>query len=96
MANVVIVTKKEDAVSNHSVNLDAVASCSHEEADTCIFVHAKHATETGSKVIMIKASDTDVVVIAVSALPALQELGLHQLWITFGQGQNLKWLPVHA
>ena len=65
----VIVTKKEDAVSNHSVNQDAVAPCSHKEADTNIFVHAKHATETGSKVIMIKASDTDVVVIAVSVLP---------------------------
>jgi hypothetical protein len=34
MPNVVIVTKKEDAISNHTVNLDDVAPCSHEEADT--------------------------------------------------------------
>ena len=30
--NVVIVTKEEDAVSNHTINLDEVAPCSHEEA----------------------------------------------------------------
>ena len=94
--NVVIVTKEEDAVSNmHTINLDEVAPCSHEEADTRIFVHARHATEKGSKVLMVKASDTDVLVIAVSVLPALQEIGLQQLWIAFGQGQHLRWIPVH-
>ena len=93
--NVVIVTKEEDAVSNHTINLAGVAPCSHEESDTRIFVHARHATEAGSKVIMVKASDTDVLVIAVSVLQALQELGLQQLWLAFGQGQNLRWIPVH-
>ncbi|KAJ8417281.1 hypothetical protein AAFF_G00285080 [Aldrovandia affinis] len=93
--NVVIVTKEEDAVSNRTINLAGVAPCSHEEADTRIFVHARHATEAGSKVIMVKASDTDVVVIAVSVLQALQELGLQQLWVAFGQGQHLRWVPVH-
>ena len=44
---------------------------------------------------MVKANDTDVVVIAVSVLEALQELGLQQLWVAFGQRQNLKWIPVH-
>eukprot|EP00745_Piridium_sociabile_P026562 TRINITY_DN4240_c0_g2_i9.p1 TRINITY_DN4240_c0_g2~~TRINITY_DN4240_c0_g2_i9.p1 ORF type:complete len:1084 (-),score=281.98 TRINITY_DN4240_c0_g2_i9:490-3741(-) len=93
--NVVIVTKEEDAVSNHTINLDEVAPCSHEEADTRIFVHARHAAEVGSKVLIVKASDTDVLVIAVSVLPHLQEIGLQQLWIAFGQGQNLRWIPVH-
>lgn len=93
--NVVIVTKEEDAVSNHTINLAGVAPCSHEESDTRIFVHARHATEAGSKVIMVKASDTDVLVIAVSVLQALQELGLQQLWLAFGQGQNLRWIPIH-
>ncbi|KAJ8405154.1 hypothetical protein AAFF_G00321450 [Aldrovandia affinis] len=82
--NVIIVTKEEDAVSDRTINLAGVAPCSHEEADTRIFLHARHATEAGSKVIMVKASDTDVVVIAVSVLQALQELGLQQLWVAFG------------
>ena len=52
----VIVTKQEDAVSNHTISLDEMAPCSHEEADTRIFVHARHATAEGSKVLVVKAN----------------------------------------
>ena len=93
--NVVIVTKEQDALSNHTINLAEVSPCNHEEADARIFVHAHHAAEKGSKALMIKASDTDVLVIAVSVLPTLQKIGLQQLWIAFGQGQNMRWIPVH-
>ena len=97
--NVVIVTKEEDAVSNHTIDLAGVAPCSHEESDTRIFVHARHATEAGSKVIMHGQSQRHrcrgLLVIAVSVLQTPQELGLQQLWLAFGQGQNLRWVPVH-
>ncbi|KAK3892959.1 hypothetical protein Pcinc_003138 [Petrolisthes cinctipes] len=53
--NVVIVTKEEDAVSNRTLNLAGMAPCCYEEADMRISVHARHATEAGSKVIMVKA-----------------------------------------
>ena len=76
-------------------SLDAVAPCSHEEADTRVFVHARDATSQGSKSITIKANDTDVVVIAVSTMPSLQELGLEKLWIAFGQGASAQLIPVH-
>ena len=92
--NVVVVIKEQDGISSHSISPDGVAPCSHEEADTRIFVHARHAVEEGNKGIMVKASDTDVVVIAVSVLPALQAIGLHQLWVAFGQGQYLRWIPI--
>ncbi|KAJ8046460.1 hypothetical protein HOLleu_05134 [Holothuria leucospilota] len=72
-----------------------MAPCSHEEADTRIFLHARQAVDEGSKNIIVKANGTDVLVIAVSVLPTLQEIGLRQLWIAFGQGQNLRWIPVH-
>ena len=91
----VIVTKEQDAVSNNTVNMAGWALCSHEETDTSIFVHARHATKAGSKVIMVKASDTDVVVIEVSMLQVLQELGIQDLWVAFGQSQNMRWIPVH-
>ena len=39
--------------------------------------------------------DTDVVVIAISVLQALQELGLQQLWVAFGQREKLRWIPIH-
>ncbi|KAJ4945560.1 hypothetical protein JOQ06_023241 [Pogonophryne albipinna] len=78
--NVVIVTKEENALITQTMSLDELAPCSHEEADTIIFVHAKQA---------------DILVIAVGILPTLQEIGLQQLWIAFGHGRNLKWIPVH-
>ena len=93
--NVVIVSKEEDAVSNPTINMAGVAPCTQEEADTRIFVHACHAIEPGNKVIMVKASDPNVVVIAISVLQAIQELGRRQLWVAFGQGQYLRWVPVH-
>ena len=88
-------TKEQVAGSNHTVNLAGLAPCSHEEADTRIFVHTRHATEAGSKVIMVIASDTDVVVISVNMLHVLQELGLQELRVAFDQGQKMRWIPVH-
>lgn len=75
--------------------MDGLAPCSHEEADKCIFLHARNAAEEGSKVLMVKANDTDVLVITISVLPALQETGLQPLWAAFEQGQNLRWIPGH-
>ena len=60
-------------------SLDAVAPCSHDEADTRVFVHARDATSQGSKPITVKANDTDVIIIAVSTMPSLQKLGLQKL-----------------
>ena len=67
----------------------------HEEADTGIFVNARLAIDEGSTVIVVKASDTNVLVIAVGVLPSLPKIGLQHLWIAFGQGRNLRWIPVH-
>ena len=88
-------TKEEEAVRNYCIRVHDVAPCMHEEADTRIFVHVRHATEEDSKVITVKASDRDVLVIAVSVLPILQKIGLLQLWIAFGHGRNLRWIKVH-
>jgi hypothetical protein len=44
---------------------------------------------------MVKASDTDVLVIAVSVLSVLQDLGLKKLWMAFCQSQNLRWTRIN-
>ena len=88
-------TRGDNAICNKVKSLDAVAPCSHEQADSRVFVHARDATSQGSKSITIKANDTDVIVIAVSTMPSLQELGLEKLWIAFGQGASAWWIPVH-
>ena len=36
----VIVTKEENAIGNKAANVDEVDPCTHEESDTCLFIHA--------------------------------------------------------
>ena len=49
----VIVTKKDLVLNNHEIRLDDMSPCSHEEADTGMFVHARHAVQEDYKVLMI-------------------------------------------
>ena len=64
---------------NHK-SLEAVPPCLHEEPDTRIYGHARDAAIEGSKALVIKANDTDTVVIAVSVLPQLQEIDVETVW----------------
>jgi len=91
----IIVTRGDNGICNKMRSLYAVAPCTHEEADTRVFVHARDATSQGSKSITIKVNDTDVVVTAVSTMLSLQELGLENLWIAFGQKASARWICVH-
>ena len=93
--NMVIVTKEENALSNHTIRLEGMSPCSHDEADTRIIVHARHAAQEGCKSLLVKASDTDILDIAISVMPTLQAIGLQQLWIAFVQGMNMRWIPAH-
>ena len=95
MPNLVIVTKGTKALSNHKVSLLELNKSSQEEADSRIFVHDRYAASQGSKSIMVKAKDTDVLVTGLSMFPILQGLGLEKLWLTFGQGQSLRWIGIH-
>ena len=93
--NTVLVTQKEDVLCNLQFNVEGLMPCNHEEADIRIFLHVRHAVAGGHKQVIIKANDTDVLVIAVSMFPMLCELGIKKLWISFGQGANHRWIPVH-
>ena len=72
-ANKVIVTKGDHAVSNQTANLDGVNPCSHEEADTPIFLHAPDAVNEGDKSMMINANDTDIVIIAIFVMSSAMD-----------------------
>ena len=74
------------------MSLYGVTSSSHKETDTRILVHA---VQEGNEVLIVKACDRDVLVIAISVLSSLQSIGLQQLKIAFGQGQHLRWIPIH-
>ena len=90
--NTVIITKGEDVVSNTYINKNELAPCTHEEADTRLFVHAKDASIEGNKKIIISSTDTDVVVIAISCF---SDLHIEKLWIAFGRGKDFRWIPIH-
>jgi len=86
--NTVIVTQEKSVVCNKPISLEGLTHCNHEKADTLIFLRSKHASADGSKTIMIKASETDILVIAVSVLPILLDLGVEKLCVAFGQRQK--------
>ena len=73
-------------------DVSALAPCSHEEADTRIMLHAIDATNKGFRGIMIRTVDTDVLVLAVSNCALLNEA---ELWIAFGTGKHLRYIPTH-
>lgn len=93
--NVVVVTKGEQALSNKLISLEGISPCNHEEADSRIFTHALHAAKQQMKSVLIKACDTDILVVAVNVFATLHNAGLERLWVEFGQGQSIRWLPIH-
>lgn len=66
--------------------------CTHEEADTRIFLHAKDASQAGLKSIVIRTVDLDVVVLSTANF---HKLDLDYLWILFGTGKNVEFIPIH-
>ena len=85
MGNAVLCNLDDQDVSD-------LQGCTHEEADTRMFLHAAYAVNHGVSDAIICSSDTDVVVIAVSLF---QRLGLKKLWIDFGRGKDHRWIPIH-
>ena len=62
-------------------NTSGLAVCTHEEADTRIFLHIADAVKQGAKSVLIRTVDSDVVVLAVSAA---SKLNVDKLRIVFG------------
>ena len=75
-----IITRADRAICNHDISLVGLAPCNHEEADIRMFVHVRHAVSDGQNMILIKASGTDILVIAVSLDQSLKAM----VWTSFG------------
>lgn len=97
-SNLQIVTNKGPIIrsSTPDSSLTEVPCGGMEEADGRIIWHVRDATLHGTKCVLIRASDTDVLVLAISHFFTLQELGLHELWMLCGQSKNRRFIPVHA
>ena len=89
----VICTSEEKAIGYPvTTQVQNISPCSHEEVDTRILLHAKDAVMQGHSRILIKASDTDVVVLCLSLFT---EIGAEKLYVEFGTSKNLRYLPIH-
>ena len=91
---IVYATKNSGTVCN-KITRESI-SCSHEEADTRIFVHLKHAIETDMiNSACILSNDSDIVILSIAFFEELKTLGLEKLWVSFGTSKNRRWFPIH-
>ena len=87
-----VTTSGVDVLSPLPVETEGLTACNHEEADTRIVIHVKHASARGLKKVLIRTVDTDVVVLAIAYAKYLE---LQELWIAFGVGNHFRYLPIH-
>ena len=55
-------------------------------------LHAANASSQGYKRIRIVANDTDFIVLGISFFA---EIGAEKLWVSFGAGKKLRYIPIH-
>lgn len=88
----IIATHHTDVLCTQARDTSGLAPCTHEEADSRMFVHVLDATNHGCRRVMIRTVDTDVLVLAISAL---QQLSIDELWVAFASGKTFRYLPAH-
>lgn len=69
-----------------------LAPCSHEEADTRLFLHVADAVQKGYRKLSVRTGDTDVVVLAIAMF---NRINPDELWLAFGTGSNFRYIPIH-
>lgn len=89
---IVVTTDLEGVTCSATIDANSLSPCNHEEADTRIFLHAKHIVECGHRKVVIQTVDTDVVIIGISLFG---QINAEELWIEFGVGKSKRWLPIH-
>ena len=80
-----IVTRDDEVLSSAPCDLAGLMSCTHEEADISMFVHATYGAEHGMNKILLRTVDIDVVVIGICMA---QKIGCDSLWFAFGTGTS--------
>ena len=90
----IISTHHRDVLCKQTRDVSGLAPCTHEEADTRMFVHLEDAVRQGFTKALIRTVDTDVVVLAVTAAQRLKT-SLSELWVAFGVGKYFRYLPAH-
>ena len=77
---------EDDPVKSEIVS---ILQSNHEEADTRLLLHAKHATATHERII-IKSPDTDVFILSIAMQPSFPK----ELYMMTGTGNRFRCIPV--
>ena len=89
----ILVTTYEDQVlSPCQVDLSQLQPCTHEEDDYRMMLHMAHTYQQGHRKIMIHATDTDVLVLAITAASGFPGC---EVWLAFGHGTKFWYIAVH-
>ena len=88
----IIATHHKEVLCTHSRTTASLAPCTQEEADTRILLHVSDAVTHGYGKVMIRTVNSDVLVLAISAV---QQLNIDELWIAFSSGKSFRYLPAH-
>ena len=90
---VLVSTVNENVVTNGAGSeISSLMPSNMEETDETILVHVKHASREHAR-ILIKAVDSDAVIIAIANFNQL--VSLNELWIEFGTAKLLRFIPIH-
>ena len=83
--HVICVPQQED--------VNALAPCNQEEADTRMMLQVAHAAQHGHHHMQVRTVDTDVVVLAVMVVQKLT--AGDELWVAFVTGKNYRYIAAH-
>ena len=87
-----ITTQGNGVLSSNHEDVLTLVPCTHEEADTRIFLHLKDAVRHGYSNALIRTVDTDVVDLAITSI---NRLNLSELWVAFGTGKSFRFIAAH-
>ena len=66
-----------------------------EEADMRIIPHIAKSIESGLKNVVVVSNDTDVCVLLLHYTPQFIKSGLTELWLKYGVGPKVRFIPLH-
>ena len=89
---ILLTTNEEHVLSPSPVDLTHLQPCTQEEADYRMMLHMTDAYHHGQRKIMIHATDTDVLVLAIATASSLNDC---EIWLAFGHGKNFRYIAVH-
>ena len=88
----IITTHGTDILCSNRQDVSALAPCTHEEADTRIFLHLEDSVQQGYSKVFIHTVDTDVVVLAIASAT---RLNIFELSIAFVAGKSFRFSAAH-